>query len=204
MTNKEEKFFSQLRSFVRICEHAGQIQAQVFKGEITPEEGYTAMRKTKRSSREALGKLWERMYRAYTKPVEVDMVRELVTRFYRIIDMNGTILGNLVTFHENECPAGMVGMADLIAHSLEEVRKTMDYTVDIETNYMKMEARCRKIYSFEERGDAVFRDSMRRLFEPSNDPLYVIRWKDALQNAEQILDMTAGTVPLLQKIITRY
>ncbi|MDY6084813.1 MAG: hypothetical protein SPI25_06175 [Dialister sp.] len=186
------------------CEQAGKIQADVFKGNVVPEEGYAAMRDIKRRSREALGKLWERMYRAYTKPSEVDMARELVTRFYQIIDMNGTSIGNLVIFRENECPSGMVEMSDLIAHSLEEIKKTMDYTVDIESNYMKMEARCKKIYSFEERGDQVFRESMRCLFKPATDPLYVIRWKDALQNAEQILDTTAGAVPILQKIITRY
>lgn len=204
MTSKEEKFFAQLRGFVGFCEQAGRLQVGVFQGDRLPEEGYAAIRDIKRCSREDLGKLWERMYRAYSKPSEVDMARELVTRFYQIIDMTGASIGSVVTFPENECPAGMIAMADLIAHALEEIKKTMDYTVDIENNYMKMEARCKKIYSFEERGDKVFRESMRRLFQPSTDPLYVIRWKDALQNAEQILDTTAGTVPLLQKLITRY
>ena len=68
---------------------------------------------------------------------------------------------------------------------------------------MKMEARCRKIYVFEERGDEFYREEIRRLFTEKLPAAYVIYWKDILMDTERMLDAAAGAATLLQKLFVQ-
>ena len=86
---------------------------------------------------------------------------------------------------------------------MEEIEKIVNYTSDISANYMKMEARCRKIYAFEERGDEIYKDLIRDLFTGEHKPEYIIYWKEILSETEKMLDATAGSVSLLQRLFTR-
>ena len=65
------------------------------------------------------------------------------------------------------------------------------------------EARCRKIYAFEERGDEIYKDLIRDLFTGEHKPEYIIYWKEILSETEKMLDATAGSVSLLQRLFTR-
>ena len=81
---------------------------------------------------------------------------------------------------EEKKPEGIVLMAKLNKHAVIELVKIINYTVDVTANYMKMEARCQKIYSMEERGDDTYRETLSDLFYKNNDVMYALRWKEIL------------------------
>lgn len=93
-------------------------------------------------------------------------------------------------------------MAKLNKHAVIELVKIINYTVDVTANYMKMEARCQKIYSMEERGDDTYRETLSDLFYKNNDVMYALRWKEILVDLESILDACAGIVPRFQRLIS--
>lgn len=69
---------------------------------------------------------------------------------------------------------------------------------------MKMEARCRRIYTYEDRGDDCYRKVMRNLYGEETKAAELVYWKEIFNHLEEVLDAAAGAVPLLQKMITKY
>ena len=100
-------------------------------------------------------------------------------------------------------PREFSSMVMLVRDALLEMKKVLDYTGDVAANYMKMEARCRKIYVFEERGDEFYREEIRRLFTEKQSAAYMIYWKDILVDVERMLDAAAGAATLLQKLFVQ-
>jgi uncharacterized protein Yka (UPF0111/DUF47 family) len=201
MKNKELKFLEYLRLYTSYCGKAGTTLDLVMTGGLSAKEGFNAMREIKRDSRRTQSLLTEKMYRAFKEPAQVHEVRLIIGKMDDIINGTKDVLNQLTVYKEEEAPKGIHTMAHLIRYALEELVKTVDYTVDVEDNLMKMEARSQRIYNMEERGDEVCQETLRDLFYGNHDALYVIRWRSILLDMEQILDLSAGILSPLQRVM---
>ena len=127
----------------------------------------------------------------------------MVVRLDLLINGSKDVANTLSIFDKEEKKQeGIVLMAKLNKHAVIELVKIINYTVDVTANYMKMEARCQKIYSMEERGDDTYRETLSDLFYKNNDVMYALRWKEILVDLESILDACAGIVPRFQRLIS--
>ena len=199
--SKEDNFFEALREFVKSISEAGMVLNEVAEGHTDPSEGYKRVSEIKRICRDSHSRLMEKMYKTYKNPGELDLVRGIIDRGYSIVGTVKDILSRLDMVQVGEAPEEFGLFSRLVCSSLVELKKTMDYTVDIRQNYMKMEARCSRIYNYEERGDECFRSCMRKLFG-AEDAKYLIYWKAVFDDLEEAQDKAAGMVPLFQKLIT--
>ena len=204
MNGKEEKFFDLAREFYTGLAAAGAAFENMVSGKVTAEETAAVIHDTKKKCRGGLGKLWEKMYKAYKNPPETDYARNFIWKSYEIIDILDEMADRISFGAFEEQPREFADVAQLIAAALSEMKKIMDYTADVEGNYMKMEARSRKVHTYEDRGDELFRDEMRALFTGGRDPVYVMYWKDIVTNGEKVLDTITGASVLLQKLLTKY
>lgn len=204
MGNKEEKFFDLLRQFSVLAEEAAGAAVPVLAEGQDPVQAFEEIKRIKRDARELQGPLIDRMHKLYREPVEASCARGIVQRFYSVIDGMKEIVNRMAAVDVPHQPEEIHMMGRLIGASLSELRKILEYTVDVENNYMKMEARCSRIYSYEEKGDEVFRLCYRELFDGTADAVHLIFWKEILEDTEDILDKTAGMIPLMQRILTRY
>lgn len=203
MKAKEEKFFSALRDLFSREAEAGAAVSAVFAGRKDPAAGYAEVRTAKRDVREDFEALVEKMYKAYKEPSTKDRARGILYRSYQALDSLKDILSLMKILQVGETPEELAEMAELAGAALLEMKKIMDYTVDVDANYMKMEARCRKIYTYEERGDDLRGECLRRLLSGDKTASYIVYWKEILDHLEEVLDNVAGIVPLLQKILVR-
>lgn len=203
MANKEGKFFEQLAFLTEDCNEAGTIFKKLVNEEISIADGIDGIHDIKKRVRASLGKLYEKMYKVYKGPEEVELAKGFILKMYGIVDLIHEVLDRFAVYNMEDAPKGFKPMAELVGCALEEMKKVLDYTSDIESNYMKMEARCRKIYAFEERGDEFYREEIRNLFSQDKEAVYIIYWKDILSDTERMLDMSAGAVVLLQRLFAR-
>ncbi len=187
MNSKEEKFFNDLSLFCRELNKAGAAFEKVNCGKMDAEEGRAIISDSKKKLRNSMTPLLERVYKVYKSII--NGMNEVITR--------------LSVCPLDEPPKNFEKITELVRDALEEIEKIVNYTSDISANYMKMEARCRKIYAFEERGDEIYRDLIRDLFTGEHKPEYIIYWKEILSETEKMLDATAGSVSLLQRLFTR-
>jgi len=204
MGGKEEKFFELLRAFYADLAVAGVAFENLATGKMAAAEAVEVIHDTKKKLRGGLGKLWEKMYKSYKNPPETDYARNFIWKSYEVIDLLDEMADRISFGAFPDQPKEFADVAQLIRAALSEMKKIMDYTSDVEANYMKMEARSRKVHAYEDRGDELYRGEMRALFTGGKDPVYVMYWKDIVTNGEKVLDTATGAAVLLQKLITRY
>lgn len=204
MKPKEEKIFELLRQHTDLCAEAGHVCFRALSGEISSEEGYKQIQMLKKEERTAVLRVREKTYKTFHNPAEREDVRILADKLDFAINKMKEVMNCLCMYLAEKPPRGIETLMELADSALTEIKKMADYTVDIKENYLKMEARCQKILSYEERGDLCYREEMSRFFRENKDPLYIIRWKDIMTGIEEILDASAGIVPVFQKISTRY
>ena len=202
--SKEDKFFEALREFAGYAEKAGRLMLEAVEGKKDTEAAYHDVSSLKRDCCVSYGKLTEKMYKAYKDPSDLDVVRGITGRIYKTVGILKDLLSHMELGEVGNPPEEYRLMARLSAEALDEMKKTLDYTVDVGSNYMKMEARCQRIYTFEERGDECCRSAMRKLYNDEAHAVRLIYWKEIFDNLEEVLDASAGMVPLLQKLITHY
>ncbi|MEE0291908.1 MAG: DUF47 family protein [Dialister sp.] len=202
--SKEDKFFETLRDFGGYVGRVGFLLEEAAEGRMDISESFKEISDVKRKCRDSFGPLTERMYKAYKDPAQLDSVRGLVERMYRMVDMTKSVLGQLDMTVAGEAPEEFSLMVRLVSASLLEMKKILDYTDRISENYMKMEARCRRIYTYEDRGDDCYRKVMRNLYGEETKAAELVYWKEIFDHLEEVLDAAAGAVPLLQKMITKY
>ena len=202
MSNKEEKFFEQLRLFCLESSRSGIIFSKISTGEIDLEEGREMIADIKKKLRPERISLLEKIYKLYKSPVEIDFAKNFVYQIYNIINlMNETVL-HISVFPADKTPKEFMMMTQLIQSALEEILKTLEYAPDISENYMKIEARYRKVHVFEERGDVIYKDALRELFAEGKKPEYIICWKEIFADTEKMLDAAAESVSSLQRLLT--
>lgn len=203
MANKEGKFFEQLAMLAKDAYEAGTVFWQITEGKIEIADGVDVIHTVKRRARASLVKIYERMYKVYKEPLEQEVARGFLMKMYGIIDTIHEVTDRFALYNTEEGPREFASLVRLVSDALLEMKKVLDYTDDVDANYMKMEARCRKIYAFEERGDMIYREEIRRLFVEDHTAGYMIYWKDILADTEKMLDAAAGATTLLQKLFVR-
>ena len=127
--------------------------------------------------------------------------RSFISKAYGVVNQLKELLYLLDTVQVGQMPEELRALSELMGAALLEMQKIMAYTVDVKANFMKIEARSRKIYTLEERGDTCIRECLRLFYGGNQDSMYVLYWKDIMHGLEQILDGVAGMVMPLQKMV---
>lgn len=203
MNNKEEKFFKSLSLFCGEGNKAGIIFTKMSRGDMDEEAAGEEIHRIKKKMRNSMNLLFEKVYKVYKKPAEIDFAKTFLLKIYGVVNGMDEIAIQLSVCSMGEVPTNFAKMTELLTNSLEEIQKIVNYTSDISANYMKMEARCRKIYAFEERGDEIYKEMLSTLFIGEHEPVYIIYWKDILSETEKMLDDSAGSISLLQRLFIR-
>lgn len=199
---KEEKFFDLLKELAAQADRTGHLMYGTMTEEISPEEGFREVGEIRKSYDGMYSRLLDKMYKAYKDPSDLDMAKGIISRLNHSL----RILSRLV------CQAGLIQtappeqlalMARLAAASVEEMKKILEYTADMSANYMKMEARGRRIYAYEERGRGCYRIALQQLYSEGGDASRLIYWKDTFEGLYDVLNDMREIIPRMQRIMDR-
>ena len=122
---------------------AGEVFQRITEGKMEIEDGVDALHAIKKRARASLGKLYERMYKVYKDPAEIEFARGFIGKMYGIIDVIHEVVDRFTLYNVETTPREFSSMVMLVRDALLEMKKVLDYTGDVAANYMKMEARCR-------------------------------------------------------------
>ena len=145
--------------------------------------------------------LMEKMYKAYKETDRIHEGERFITKAYGIVNQLKELLYLLDTVQVGQMPEEIRALSELMGAALLEMQKIMTDKVDVKANFMKLEARSRRIYTIEERGDTCIRECLRLFYGENQNPMYVLYWKDIMHGLEQVLDSAAGMVMPLQKMV---
>ena len=199
MSAKEEKFWEMLREQGNLWKEIAEDFYQAMDGnasvEICKEIGSMRRRHPFRGSN-----LAEKLYRAYKDPYRQGEAQRLLYQCEEMLSDGYEILRLLCVIDIRECSKITIEMVRLVAEGLLEWQKLLDYTIDMKTNELRIEARVRKILTFEERSEEFMLQGLQVIYRSENKCVGIYH-KEIFYRLENILSMTAQNAKLLSHLL---
>lgn len=140
--------------------------------------------------------------KTFLTPLDREDIHELASRIDDVVDhIWGTVDRMLVFKIKKLTPEIMIMAEDMqmiagiLKKSIRELRAKQ---------YARVQEHCIEINRLENRIDRVHRDALGKLLNETNDPIYIIKWKDIYQLLEDASDRAEDVANILEGIVLKY
>ncbi len=141
-----------------------------------------------------------RLDRTFITPLDREDIHHLASDLDDVIDMMDGMARRAKIFRLGTAPAGVHLLTDVIqrmvavlAFGVASLKKGDDVIRS-----------CIDAKKLEEEGDAIYHDSLGKLFETERDPVEIIKWKEMYDKLEQTLDQGEDVANMLESIALKH
>jgi predicted phosphate transport protein (TIGR00153 family) len=143
-----------------------------------------------------------RLDRSFITPFDREDIHELASRLDDVIDRIDAVARRSRIFRIDEVPEGALLLSEVVHRAAVEVLRAVEALE--KGPPATVLAACRDIKRLEEEGDALYHEWLGRLFEPSADPLMVIKWKELYDTLEKTLDSAEDAANVLESVTIKH
>jgi hypothetical protein len=141
-----------------------------------------------------------RLDRTFITPLDREDIHKLASDLDDVMDaMDGTARRAQI-FHVGVAPEGVRRLTDVI----ERMVATLGEAVQRLKKGEEVIKYCIEAKKLEEEGDAIYHESLGRLFETERDAIELVRWKEIYDNLERTLDEAEDVANGLESITIKH
>lgn len=137
----------------------------------------------------------------YITPLEREDLLNLAIKIDDILDGLDTCVSHFDMFGMDRIDAVMSKFGELIVKSTSELLKAI--TLLTEKKFNAIGEYAVRINEIESEADTLLRESIRNLFHSSNNPIYILRYKEMYEILEQVTDSCEDVADALELIIMK-
>lgn len=140
--------------------------------------------------------------KTFITPFEREDIYLLTHELDDVIDLIENAISTIVLYNIEKPRPGIKDFSELMQKAAVEVDhllthlKSQKYTEPLRNTIIT-------IHELEDQGDAVFGREIRALFEHEKDPLMVIKWKDVLEDLENVMDTFQRVSNTIESILVK-
>ena len=146
--------------------------------------------------------IFERLNKTFITPFDREDIHSLTKELDDIIDMIYTIANRLRVYHITAVDNNLVEFASVIEESVRAIARAVKGLRTMKNTKLIMES-CVEVNRLENVGDSMRDAMLAQLFETSNDPINVIKWKEIYQDAETVLDICEDVAHVVSSILVK-
>lgn len=201
---KEEKFFSLLEDHAELSYQAAELLRQAMCGEIPKEDALAQIDGLANQADELVLETLKRLQKTFITPMDREDIQQIIDQLDDAIDSISEIMDKMVMYRVGEATDGAKEMTVTSAKAMKEIRKIVSYMKNLKKNYLKVEARSKKVLKLEQDCDELYHIEMATLFEDWKDPIEIIKWKEILESVEDVTDACEDLVVTFRKVVLKY
>jgi hypothetical protein len=201
---KEERFFSMLDAHSQLCYEAAILLQQAFNGEIEKAQALAEITVREKKADDLVMATLGRLQKTFITPMDREDIQLLIDQLDSTIDAIKEIMDKTCMYQVGEATEGTKMLAAIVMESLKEIRKSISYMNNLKKNYLKVEARSKKVIALEEQGDDYYHAEMAKLFSECKDPIEIIKWKEILSAMEDVIDDCEKLVATFRRVVLKY
>jgi predicted phosphate transport protein (TIGR00153 family) len=144
----------------------------------------------------------ERLNKTIITPIDREDIHELACRLDDVVDLIDTATNRIVLYKIKEPIEDAKLLARCIVHAtrvicemLPIMRKNKDTA--------GVRQRCRDVHAQENEGDKIEQHALAALFEHVGDPLYVMKWKNIIEELEEATDRCEDVANVIEGIVLK-
>ena len=196
---REEKYFGLLSELASRVKQGGEIFAKIFQ-DYDHHARYAEEIKGVEVMCDDLGaKITQKLNTSFITPIDREDIFLLVTELDDVIDMITDLARRLDIY----------GVTEPRQESLEIARLLCSATGELADVFALLESErgvgehLRNIHLIEKRGDALYREAIRRLFKEEKDPIEVIKWMSIFEELENSIDRCKDVAEALEAVVVK-
>jgi len=140
----------------------------------------------------------KKLNKSFVAPIDREDIHALASRLDDILDFIWGTAERLAVFKMQESTKEAVVMSKELLATVELVQKAINNLK--EKNYARIQEYCVEINKLENKMDRIFRDALGHLFDKTEDPVLVIKWKEIYEHLENASDKCEDVADVLESI----
>lgn len=198
---RAEEFFALFVAVAQRNKEAAQHLHELF--EASPDRRRPIVDAIKRLEHEAdqiTHEVVNRLDRTFITPLDREDIHKLASDLDDVMDaMDGTARRSQI-FRVGQAPPGVKQLTDVILRMVAVLAEAVG-RLKKGDDVMRY---CIEAKRLEEEGDAIYQESLGRLFETERDALEVIKWKEIYDTLELTLDQSEDVANVLESITLKH
>ena len=196
---REEKYFTLLSQLATRVKEGGEIFAKIFQ-DYEHHARYAEQIKAVEVSCDEMGaKITQKLNSSFITPIDREDIFLLVTELDDVIDMITDLARRLGIYSVNRPRPEAVEIASVLCRATAELADVFA----LFEGQKGVGEHLRNINQLEKRGDALYREAIRRLFTEEKDPIEVIKWMSIFEELENSIDRCKDVAEALEAVVVK-
>ncbi len=202
---QEVKFFGYFEEqAAAICE-----ATQILKGYFTERSDKNAnlerINKVEDHGDQILAEVMEQINHSFITPFDREDIMGLSHSLNQVLDhIQGTMEKMVIYKCEQPQERFIPALVNVMEEASIEIQKAVLLLRDVKNNHQAIIQSCEKIRGHEHEGDNLYRAGIARLFEQTDDAVYMLKWKEIYEHLETTLDNCEDVANDLKGIAIKY
>jgi uncharacterized protein len=144
----------------------------------------------------------ERLNTTFITPLEREDIHEIACRLDDIIDLIDTAVNRIVLYKIEQPIEDARRLADCLVHATGIIVEMMPHLRKVKDADL-VRQKCREVHTQENEGDQIEQHALATLFNGNHDPLYVMKWKNIIEELEQSTDRCEDVANAIEGIVIK-
>lgn len=201
---REEHFFELLDQLARsACDAASLLVECVSESDAPARERVIAkIKEVERAADLIIAEVYKELNRTFVTPIDRSDIYNLGSELEGITDEICSTALQIPIHAMEDLPQGSVEFANLILGAVKEIVGGVGQ-IKSKRGHLEIRKRCKAIKSYEDQGDAVFRQQIANMFKGQSDAITLLKHKEFLEGLERTLDLCDDVGNVLSTIVIK-
>jgi uncharacterized protein len=199
---KDHNFFALFNKQAQYAVDATVLFAEMASQGTFDTEMVQKMRDIEHNADEVAHEIMNRLNKTFITPFDREDIHSLACALDDVIDMIYTISNRMRVYKVIEIDSDLIEFSTIIEKSVRALALAVEGLLDTKHPETTLKS-CIEVNRLENVGDTMRDAILTNLFETAHDPIYLIKWKEIYQFAENVLDICEDVAHIVESIIVK-
>lgn len=200
---KETNFFDMFDQLAAIAVEAADYFYEITSKGIYNEDVVSKMQEIEHRADQITHDIIDSLNKTFITPFDREDIHALANELDSIIDMLNTMTNRLRVYRISGVNSDLVEFAEVLKKSTATVELAVKALRDTK-QLLAARQHCIEINRLENVGDRMRDDILGKMFDNATDPIYLIKWKEIILDAETTLDICEDVANVIESIIVKW
>jgi predicted phosphate transport protein (TIGR00153 family) len=205
-TPKEPKFFPLLKQMSDVLTDASGLLVECLKSPTYEGavEIYKQIKEKEHEGDSFSNKIFEALNSTFITPFDREDIDNLADKMDDVIDGINSCGKRIVLYKPKTIPTNTLELAVILSDAAKEIAAAVDELDVLKKNPTHIKQYCDNLNRIEKRGDEVYEQQIRELFNGDIDAIEVIKLKEIAYELERTIDVAERVGKIIKTIIVKY
>lgn len=202
---QDDRFFNYFEEAAAAISEAAQILTDYFTDRSDPLPNLERISKVEHRGDQILLEVMEQINQSFVTPFDREDILALANALNQVLDhIQGTMEKMVIYKCAQPKERFIPALAAVLAQSADEISQATRNLRNVKANHDSLIESSEKLRGFEHEGDNLYRAGIARLFEQTDDAVYMIKWKEIYEHLETTLDNCEEVGNIIKGIAVKY